>query len=108
MKKRILWFTVCLLLPGILQAEGMRCGQRLVLVGDTKYKLEALCGKPVAQEQFEIVRHHRSRNLHGRFIVSTYPVTVEQYTYDLGPTRFLRIITLEQGVITRIETGERP
>ena len=105
-----IWFfmlaTLLISLP--LWAEGMRCGRQLVSEGDSKYKLESICGEPVARESYEDIRHVKVRGLHGHSHWSAYPVVVEKWTFDLGSTRFTRIVTLEKGVITRIETGDRP
>ena len=107
MKVRLILFFV-LWSPTTSWADGMRCGQRLISEGDTKYKLESLCGQPVAREIFEDVRRFRWKGRHGQIFWSEYPVMVQQWTYDLGKTRFLRIVTLEKGIITRIETADRP
>ncbi len=32
-------------------------------------------------------------------------VTIEEWTYNLGPNRFLRILTFRNGVLANIKTG---
>lgn len=96
-----------LLLPG--EALAFRCGSRLVHEGDTRAELLARCGRPTdvstrtVQRPAVVWRH--GRPLH----VGPGPVekVVETWTYNLGPDRLMRAVTLEDGVVTRIDTLDR-
>jgi len=43
--------------------------------------------------------------LPGPFIGREFPVDVEEWVYNLGPTRFLRILRFENGILRSIRTG---
>jgi hypothetical protein len=96
---------------------GMRCGTRLVSVGDTQYEVQALCGPPDASQQrteFRTVRHPvRVPCADGRkawctaFVEDAIEVAVEEWIYDFGTRRFLQHLTFEQGRLVKVESGER-
>ena len=74
---------------------GLRCGTSLIQAGDSAAHLLLECGDPL------LVQTIATEN------TSTTEGIVEQWTYDLGPGRFLRIVTIEGGKVSTIENGER-
>lgn len=77
------------------------CSEQVVTVGDTKSEVIAKCGEPTwkdtHQEEFkERFDNGLERNLF---------VTVEEWTYNLGPNRFVRILTFRNGKLTEIRSG---
>ncbi len=38
-------------------------------------------------------------------MMRTAAVVVEVWTYDFGPQTFVRFVVLEDGVVTRVDTG---
>jgi hypothetical protein len=73
---------------------GIRCGSKLIDVGDfSAYVLER-CGEP------------ESRQVISGSIGSDSPV-VEQWVYDFGSRKPLRILTIVGGRVTRIEDSGR-
>jgi len=98
---------VALLLP--LEALAFRCGSRLVHEGDTRAALLARCGSP-AETSTRTVQRPAVVWRHGRPVhVGPGPVEklVETWTYNFGPDRLMQQVTIEDGVITRIDTLER-
>jgi hypothetical protein len=80
---------------------GPACGDRVISVGDTKTDILIKCGEP-------IYKNAHQEELRERFeesSVRTISVTVEEWTYNFGPQRFLRIITFRNGVVVDIRTG---
>jgi hypothetical protein len=75
-------------------SAGIRCGSKLIEVGDfSAYVLER-CGEP------------ESRQVISGSIGSDSPV-VEQWVYDFGSRQPLRILTIVGGRVTRIEDSSR-
>jgi len=103
MRKLIAIITLALLLmPSV--SFGFRCGNKLVAIGDTKGEVLAKCGKPdlIAKDEMrEVLSSADEDNL--QQITST--TRVETWTYDLGPNRFIKILTFEGARLTRIEDG---
>jgi hypothetical protein len=77
------------------------CGDRVISVGDTAAEVMAKCGEPFRQDRREEVV---SRRIDDGTVLKV-SVTVEEWTYDFGPNRFLRIFSFRNGTITNIRTG---
>lgn len=100
---------VILLVVGILGALGssyaqdslssLRCGTRLVVVGETKTDVAVKCGPPLNQQYV------------GEKIVRTPygydKIVVEEWVYNFGPTDFLHTLRFEGGRLAIIFRGER-
>ena len=87
-------------------ADTFRCGTRLVTDGDSASKVERLCGPPTDITRSEILR----RPILWRFGRPHYlsdellPVSVEFWTYNLGPNKLMRRLRFEDGLVVRIDT----
>lgn len=73
--------------------DGLQCGARLVNRGDTKPGVLSKCGRPTFQDQRTEVR------LQGNTLVT---VTIDVWTYNLGPRSFPRTLTFENGRLVEI------
>src|SRR5262245_29056195 len=73
--------------------ESLRCGTRLVELGDTLAEVRGKCGEPASRKQ----RKFRRRGM----VVAT----VDEWVYDLGATSFVRILTFQSGRLTSIKAG---
>jgi Protein of unknown function (DUF2845) len=95
------------LLLGLPQAAwAFRCGTRLVSEGDTASEVRAKCGPPT-----EVSRRYIQRApvyWHGGYPVRLWggdlEVPVETWIYNLGSTRLMRQLRLEDGVVVEIDT----
>ena len=79
----------------------MRCGERIVSVGDSAADVVAKCGEPAWKAKWEEVIRDRPGDDTERKVY----ITVEDWTYNFGPNQFLRIFTLRNGKVTDIRTG---
>jgi len=104
-------------------ATSLRCGVRLITVGDFKARVLAECGEPDQvevweEEQVYGFRHHpgyygiyekyefHTRNDgHGNPYRIRKLILVEQWTYNHGPGRFMDHLRLENGVVRHITSG---
>ncbi len=77
------------------------CSEQLVSVGDRTSDVVVKCGEPawkdIRQEEF-------GENIAGGQARKTF-VTIEEWTYNLGPNRFVRIFTFRNGKLVDIRTG---
>jgi len=93
-----------LAMPG--KAEAFRCGNKLVVEGDTAGAVLAKCGQPaeitrkVIQRPPVIWRYGRPYRVPG----GDLEVMVEFWVYNLGSNKFMRRVRLEDGEVTAIET----
>ncbi len=85
----------------------MRCGTHLVYVGDPKYEVLNRCGEP---DSASLVgeRLQRLAVPYGPLRYSTESlVPVEEWIYERGYGRFIRILTFEGDTLERIRLGPR-
>jgi len=97
-----------------------RCGTELVDEGDSKYEVLHKCGEPSHTESWEEERIQRDFGLRreydsrtGQHYWSRAPllvkekVKIEEWTYNPGPTEFIRYLRFENGILTNISTGDK-
>jgi len=103
------------------QTLALRCGRKLVDIGENKYKVAAICGEPDFKEirtirfpyhctdreyyQNETQNYYRDyiyRN-HSNFTSCKYK-KVDVWTYNLGPRKFMRELIFIDGVVKEINT----
>ena len=87
------------------EAYALRCGNKLVSVGDTKIELLQKCGEPIQ------VTHRKERypiriyDYHlDDYRLSYEIVYVEEWIYNFGPNRFMQSIIFRDGRISKIES----
>lgn len=98
----------------------LRCGTRLVSRGDTKYEVIHKCGEPAYVEAWEDELIQRDFGLRRDFdserrrytwhrepFLVKEKVRIEEWTYNFGPTRFVRYLRFENGILTAIWTGDK-
>ena len=89
-------------------AEAMSCRNRLVVVGDPMVRVLDLCGDPSTVSERVV---HRTQQVQ-RYVspgvivtdVVTVSVTLTEWIYDFGPTRFMRGLVFEDGRLRVIDT----
>lgn len=89
----------------------MRCGTRLIAPGDHESKLLEFCGEPMSVQSRYGHRLYLGDTRRG-FVPGFFEeVVVEEWTYNFGPTRLMRVVRIEDGFvaeITRLGYGFTP
>jgi hypothetical protein len=102
---KMTWGAVIFLIFMTTEAFALRCGNKLVDVGDRKIEVLEKCGKPVFvenwQEEVIVYRGRLERQI--RRISST---DIEEWTYNFGANRFLYFLRFVNGRLNRIEEGQ--
>ncbi len=114
------FFSVALLLtliqPGTAAADdGFRCGSgRLVSSGDNMHEVLNKCGDPdsAGQRVEKRTRKERVRRWVGGVSEEIteereVEVVLDEWVYDLGPRRFIRTVTFENGRVVYVEAGQK-
>jgi hypothetical protein len=86
-------------------AESLRCGRRLVSVGDTRLELEARCGPP--DHKTEHTRRAVQRVTSALGLVSAATggeERIERWLYADDEGRLVRLVELRRGHVTGIDT----
>jgi hypothetical protein len=79
----------------------MHCGNRIVSRGDPATKLEHFCGKPETKARRLAQRAYvTDRGLHLAGLVEE--VWIEDWTYNFGPDKLMRLVRVEDGVVESI------
>ena len=87
-------------------AWAFRCGNHLVVEGDTRAAVRAKCGDPTDISRRSVLRPPIIWR-YGRPIRVGHDdieVEVESWVYNLGTNRFMRRLRFEDGVVVEIET----
>jgi hypothetical protein len=99
------------LLLGLLASSpafaAFRCGSKLVSEGDTRSEVAAKCGEPDDVINQSSVSRRPVIWSRGRpyYIGEDYiEIPVENWIYNLGPSKLMRKLRFEGGVLTEIET----
>ena len=100
-------------------AHALRCGTKLVNEGDPKIRVIKNCGDPDYVQERVIYRSGPTRNrirsdtndsnsyireevlFYQRSLVE---VLVEEWTYNFGPLRLMRVIRFENGYVVDVDT----
>lgn len=105
----------------VTSANAFWCGSRLVNPGDTRSDVLRKCGPPDWVDSWEEARVERVFGLpysrwHGGHnwggSETHFPrgvviyITVEEWTYNRGPTQFQRILRFENSRLVIVETGD--
>lgn len=74
---------------------------RKVQRGDTKYEVLVKLGQPVHEARREV---EQARRLSGSEVF-VEKIVVDEWTFDLGPNRFIRMVRFHNGRVVEIEHG---
>lgn len=98
--RRLLAALACLLATA-LPAAAMRCGSQLVTIGDHAAEVLAKCGEPLTVDRWELLRQTS-----GFFRFKSWEqVVVEEWVYNQGSSRFMRVLRFENGRLVSEETA---
>jgi hypothetical protein len=82
-------------------ADSFSCKGGIISTGDRKADVMAKCGEPDFRDSHqEEIAQRLNTATHQRVFI-----TVEEWTYNLGPSQFMRIVVLQNGTVTEIRTG---
>lgn len=109
MRSRLQNVFVAVLLSGAVAAApawAFRCGNRLVVEGDTQATVLARCGEPSEVRTRAVLRPAVFWR-YGRALRAgpgVMEVEVDTWIYNLGPNRLMRRLRFEDGIVVEIET----
>ncbi|WP_455221074.1 DUF2845 domain-containing protein [Kaarinaea lacus] len=124
------WCLAVLLLAAMSSVSyaqaNMRCGSKVISVGDSKAEVLLKCGEPLLKEAVAVKEESKRINIpltsetdNGAQDAATnanpaevqrkesITKTVDQWTYNQGSGRLLKILTFEGGELVDIATGDR-
>ncbi|MBT8350561.1 MAG: DUF2845 domain-containing protein [Deltaproteobacteria bacterium] len=100
----------------ISTAYALRCGGRIVSLGDTPLQVVDKCGQPDHIEARQETRHLTDYYYHKHYqskgwqkppLLATETIQIEEWIYNFGPTRFMRHLIFMSGRLGKIEIGDK-
>jgi uncharacterized protein YfaQ (DUF2300 family) len=82
----------------------MRCGNRLIEVGDSMATVQALCGSPADVQHSSLVNATTAQVGGGTRSIVGSEVPVETWTYNRGPNQLMVSIRFVDGKVVAIDT----
>jgi hypothetical protein len=101
-KAGLLAFLLGLLLAS--PAHALRCGQRLIAAGDHASRVLRFCGEPLAIESSYAQRLYVGDKATAFFPYAFADVRIDEWTYNFGPQRLMRVVRIENGIVTDIRS----
>ena len=112
---------LAVLLAGVLfagSADAFRCGTRLVSRGDPAAKVRSFCGEPTGIQERVIYRSGPTRppvtgvlppgspdrDELAAYDRSLVQVVVQEWTYNFGPRKLMRLVRFENGFVVEVES----
>jgi hypothetical protein len=96
---------------------GLRCDGRIVQIGDKTTEVAKKCGQPdnieysqverIREDYYYIRKHNRSKDYPYIPFIEKEIIQIEEWTYNFGPTKFIRYLFFEKDRLTIIEQGEK-
>ena len=81
-----------------------RCGTRVITPGDPADKVLHFCGSPVSVDTRRAERPYIDefgRSYLYRGLIEE--VVIEEWTYNLGPNQFMRLVRIENGRVVEVK-----
>ena len=103
MPSKLVRVALALLLVAVAApAHAFRCGSRIITRGDHADKILRYCGEPVAVHTW---LKQRSYTMDSGVVVrgALEEIVVEEWTLNLGPRYFMRVVRLEDGYVEEIK-----
>ena len=99
-------------------AWSMRCGNYLIVKGDSKAKVLKQCGEPVDKSERYALRsgsypkRGSGISINGDevvvgdryYVYGRTEVKVEEWTYNFGPNKLMRIVRFADGVVEEVKS----
>lgn len=99
--KKMLLISLAMMFAGDVLA--MRCGHRLVRIGDHKSEVMEKCGEPDSVDERRAIRGSRLRHPYGALEIDQFEeVLIEEWIYNFGPRKFQQLLEFEDGELKQI------
>ena len=88
-----------------MASDSMRCEGRLILRNDHVSKLERFCGEPesyVTSTSYRTISRWNYR--YQTHFYEEVEVIHEEFVFNLGPNKFMRLVKVENGIVKKVET----
>ncbi|NTX07539.1 DUF2845 domain-containing protein [Myxococcus sp. CA040A] len=98
----------CLIVPFSGEAATLRCGNKLISDGASQSDALMKCGEPMSKHAREESTSTRNRVREGKeesSTTQTVTVQVEEWTYNFGPNRLMKVAVFTDGKLTDVRSA---
>jgi hypothetical protein len=95
---------LCLVAAQHVWGDTMRCGDKLIEVGDSMAGVQATCGTPADVQRSTAVSATTTGVGDGTRSITGAEVPVETWTYNLGPNQLMVSVRFMNGKVVAIDT----
>ena len=106
--------VICCACGTAVADRNLRCGSRIISIGDHMFEVLAACGEPEHRKKWEehlpgyVFRFYDYKTERYRLPEMLHsPLRMELWTYNLGSNRFIRYLEFENDILIRITTGDK-
>ena len=85
------------------EASARRCDSGEMRAGVSQYEILQRCGEPAFKDSRQVEQLTSADEGTNRLTIKR----VDEWTYNFGPNKFLRILKFENGDLVEVETGDR-
>lgn len=87
---------------------------KIISEGMLQYEVEARCGEPTSKTtnlgpisvvETDTLRKNAESQF-GQSVKVITPTQIDQWVYDFGPSKFMRVLRFENGVLRSIQSGK--
>lgn len=93
--------------PAIADDTVFRCGAESVSVGDSRYNVQKICGKPSRSESVAKTSKEKKQKQPKGSTSTSSSGKVQKWYYDRGYGDFVYVLTFEKDVLKKIEKSGR-
>lgn len=101
-------FLLLVLVPTFASADSIRCGSQLASEGATQVEVWQRCGEPLSKfSRVEVISDEqktKNRNGTSAGTVRTITRTIDEWTYNFGPTNFMQLVTFVDGRLVNVRS----
>jgi hypothetical protein len=94
-------------IPAIAEDTIFRCGGESVSIGDSRYTVQKICGKPSRSESVGQTSKEKKQKQPKGSATKSYSGKVQKLYYDRGYGDFVYVLTFEKDVLKKIDKSGR-
>ena len=93
--------------PALAEDTIFRCGAESVSIGESRYSVQKICGKPSRSESVGQTSKEKKQKQPKGSTSKSYSGKVQKWYYDRGYGDFVYVLTFEKDVLKKIEKSGR-
>lgn len=102
--KKSTFLLLLIILIFSTSANALRCGNSIVVKGDSSFKVKKLCGDPAFTDQWEVIHSKTVKNTNSKSRIENTEIQ-ELWTYNFGSSKLVQYLSFINHELVKIESG---